>query len=42
MTDMDFRKVLKFKKSAPKEEEERLDKEMGTGFRPAGIDVVSL
>ena len=40
---MNFRKVLKFKKSAPKEEEkERLDKEMSTGVRPAGIDVVSL
>lgn len=43
MTNMNFRKVLKFKKSILKEEEdERSDKDMNTETRPAGIDVVSL
>lgn len=41
---MDSRKVLRLKKGAPKEEEEKEDIEMdmGSGVRPAGIDVVSL
>ena len=43
MANGDSRRVLKFKKGAPKEEEEEGDGEveMGSEAQPAGIDVVS-
>lgn len=41
---MDLRKVLKFKKGTPREEEDKSDTEMSAEAQPAavGIDVVSL